>query len=52
MKETSKYHIGRGSALSGGSECVMAIPATFAIDRNGTIALGFADVDYRKRGAN
>jgi peroxiredoxin len=35
--------------LNGDTSWVLPIPATFVIDRDGTIALAFVDVDYRNR---
>ena len=34
---------------NGDESWVLPIPATYVIDRDGTIALGFVDVDYRNR---
>ena len=35
--------------MNGDDSWVLPIPATYVIDRDGTIALSFIDVDYRKR---
>jgi peroxiredoxin len=34
---------------NGDQSWVLPIPATYVIDRDGTVALAFVDVDYRKR---
>jgi peroxiredoxin len=36
-------------ASNGDESWVLPIPATYVIDRDGTVALGFVDVDYRNR---
>lgn len=36
-------------AINGDDSWVLPVPATYVIDRDGTIALAFVDVDYRNR---